>query len=78
MPRQGVVSAYLDALSAAATAVFLRFLSGTVSTGSWSGAWLQLAAVGALMTCSAGRFVWHLYNSQQEQYHELPTRDVDA
>ena len=39
--RAGVVSAYIDALSAVATAAFLWMLSGSVDAG-WSHAWLQL------------------------------------
>jgi len=75
--RAGVVSAYLDALSAAATAVFLWFLSGTVDHSSWSQAWLQLGGLGMLMTCSTTQFVRELYGAHHgPEYHELRTADA--
>lgn len=64
--RAGVVSAYLDAVSAAVTAMFLWVLSGTVGSGSWSLAWLQLGGIGLLMTYATTRFVRRLYGPSQD------------
>ena len=76
--RAGVVSAYIDALSAVATAAFLWALSGTVDAG-WSRAWLQLGGIGLVMTCSTTQFVRYLYGAKQgSKYQDQELRPLRA
>ena len=76
--RAGVVSAYIDALSAVATAAFLWMLSGTVDAG-WSHAWLQLGGIGLVMTCSTTQFVRYLYGTKQgSKYQDQELRPLRA